>query len=238
MSDTQTDEGFLGRWSRRKSQARQEPEDIPEEVVPEKIETSDVASDTPDQTNEPVTLEAEQTKVVELTDADMPDIDTLDDKSDYTGFMSPKVSEELRKIALRKLFSSSGFNIRDGLDDYDEDFTLSQFEPLGDIVTSDMKHQIEVEAERKLREALEQEEDTEVIDDSEVTNEAENDEVTADETTDSDSDELAAKANETEAQAKTPEDTTSTQGSVITEADISLDPTNLSTNQEPELNKP
>jgi hypothetical protein len=89
-----------------------------------------------------------------LTDADMPDIDTLAEDSDFTGFMSPGVSDELRNLALRKLFHAPVFNIRDGLDEYDEDYTT--FEKLGDIVTCDMKHQIEVQ-ERKRREALEQE---------------------------------------------------------------------------------
>jgi ferredoxin len=78
----------------------------------------------------------------------MPDVETLTDESDYTGFMSPKVSEELRKLALRKLFQGSDFNIRDGLDDYDDDYTT--FAPLGDIVTTDMKHMMKVEARRQL----------------------------------------------------------------------------------------
>jgi predicted phage gp36 major capsid-like protein len=43
------------------------------------------------------------------------------------------------------------FNIRDGLDEYDEDYTY--FEKLGDIVTCDMKHHIEMK-EQKEREAL------------------------------------------------------------------------------------
>ncbi|WP_025770872.1 DUF3306 domain-containing protein [Thioalkalivibrio sp. HK1] len=81
-----------------------------------------------------------------LTDADMPPIETLDEHSDYSGFLSPGVSEELRRRALRKLFLSAAFNVRDGLDDYDDDFT--SFEALGDMVTADMKHQMEVEAER------------------------------------------------------------------------------------------
>ena len=68
--------------------------------------------------------------------------------------MSPGVSDELRNLALRKLFHAPVFNIRDGLDEYDDDYT--SFEKLGDIVTSDMKHQIEVQ-QRKLREALERE---------------------------------------------------------------------------------
>ena len=73
-----------------------------------------------------------------LTDEDMPDVASMDENSDYSGFMSEGVSEELRKIALRKLFSGVGFNIRDGLDDYDDDFR--SFAALGDIITSDMKH--------------------------------------------------------------------------------------------------
>jgi hypothetical protein len=77
----------------------------------------------------------------------------------------------LRNLALRKLFKAPVFNIRDGLDEYDEDYTY--FEKLGDIVTCDMKHQIELE-EQKLREAMEQEaeeieetEDIEAIDEIE-----------------------------------------------------------------------
>ena len=81
-----------------------------------------------------------------LTDEDMPSLDSLDQDSDYSGFLSSGVSEGLRRRALRKLFSSAVFNVPDGLDDYDDDFT--SFAALGDIVTSDMKHQAEMEAER------------------------------------------------------------------------------------------
>ncbi len=65
--------------------------------------------------------------------------------------MSSGVSDELRNLALRKLFRAPVFNIRDGLDEYDDDFT--QFEKLGDIVTSDMKHRIEME-QQKLQEKM------------------------------------------------------------------------------------
>ena len=82
-----------------------------------------------------------------LTDADMPPIESLDEHSDYSGFFSPQVSEALRKLALRKLFRSSVFNVCDGLDDYDEDFR--SFQALGDIVTSDMRYADELEARRK-----------------------------------------------------------------------------------------
>jgi hypothetical protein len=84
----------------------------------------------------------------------MPAIETLTEESDFSAFMSSGVSDRLRNLALRKLFHAPVFNIRDGFDDYDEDYT--SFEKLGGIVTSDMKHQVEVQ-QRKLREALEQE---------------------------------------------------------------------------------
>ncbi len=88
-----------------------------------------------------------------LTDADMPPVDSLGADSDYTGFLSPKISEPLRRAALRKLFHSAEFNVIDELDDYAEDFTT--FTALGDLVTADMRHPLEVEA-KKQAEALQQ----------------------------------------------------------------------------------
>lgn len=84
-----------------------------------------------------------------LTDADMPELDTLDASSDYSPFFNDGVSKELRQLALKRLFALPKFNIRDGLNDYDEDYTY--FEPLGDTVTSDMKFH----AARKEKDRLE-----------------------------------------------------------------------------------
>ncbi len=136
-------ESALSRWSRRKQEATKTPP-ISEQESEDAAEASLSESLSDEVVQEPIPL----------TDADMPDIDSLVEDSDFTGFMSPGVSDELRNLALRKLFHAPVFNIRDGLDEYDEDYTT--FEKLGDIVTCDMKHQIEVQ-ERKRREALEQE---------------------------------------------------------------------------------
>ena len=135
-------ESMLRRWSRRKQEATQATPAV-EEAVP--IDTEDSLG-----TMAPVEAEVETIPV--LTDADMPAIESLDEDSDYSGFMSEGVSDELRNLALRKLFKAPVFNIRDGLDEYDEDYTY--FEKLGDIVTCDMKHEIEMK-ELKEREALE-----------------------------------------------------------------------------------
>ena len=98
------------------------------------------------------------------TDEDMPPLDSLDQNSDYSGFLSPGVTEGLRRRALRKLFLSAAFNVPDGLDDYDDDFT--SFQALGDIVTSDMKHQAEMEAERAKQARAEAEPASELRDES------------------------------------------------------------------------
>jgi hypothetical protein len=139
-------ESALSRWSRRKLEGRQRVEP----------EASPVAPTEPAAAGEILEEKAAEEKPV-LTDADMPDIETLTEESDFSCFMSEGVSDELRNLALRKLFRAPVFNIRDGLDEYDDDFTT--FEKLGDIVTSDMKHRMEMEAE-KLREGLAAEDET------------------------------------------------------------------------------
>ena len=138
-------EGPLRRWARRKREAARDR--MPAEPARRRDERGDgpgPAGEVRESTqgaSEPVAVEE---KV--LTDEDMPPLASLDENSDYSGFLSPGVSEALRRRALRKLFSSAVFNVPDGLDDYDDDFT--SFAALGDIVTSDMKHQAEMEAER------------------------------------------------------------------------------------------
>ena len=140
-------ESVLSRWSRRKLEARQPQAD------PGQKPTEETPAKTPVSAGEAGEASVEAEKPV-LTDADMPDVDSLDENSDYSQFMSSGVSDKLRNLALRKLFHTPSFNIRDGLDEYDDDFT--SFEKLGDIVTSDMKHRIEME-QQKLREKLAEE---------------------------------------------------------------------------------
>ncbi|MDH3631617.1 MAG: DUF3306 domain-containing protein [Gammaproteobacteria bacterium] len=148
-------ESGLRRWSRRKQESAQEAP-AAEQAVP--IDTEPSLG-----TTAPIEIETESRPA--LTDADMPPIESLDEDSDYSAFMSEGVSDELRNLALRKLFKAPVFNIRDGLDEYDEDYTY--FEKLGDIVTCDMKHHIEMKEQRE-REALALEAEQEIEDEIEV----------------------------------------------------------------------
>jgi hypothetical protein len=134
---------FVSRWSRLKHEVKQTSQETGER----QLISGDAASE-PDKTDR-----TDNSQV--LTDADMPDIDSLRFDSVFSDFMSPGVSEKLRKLALRKLFHNEVFNFRDGLDEYDDDFT--QFEKLGDIVTSDMHHQMEMEARRRAEQLLQDE---------------------------------------------------------------------------------
>ena len=117
----------MSRWEKRKLAVLEEQKINDLEVQPKPVEEEEVL----------------------LTDEDMPPIEGLTEDSDYTGFMSPRVSDALRRMALRKLFHGADFNICDGLDDYDGDYT--SFVKLGDIITSDMKHQVEMELRTKAR---------------------------------------------------------------------------------------
>lgn len=140
-----TEHGVLRRWSKRKARADQAretrvpaPDDDPESEDGVEALQSDYRA--PD--------EGERLK----TDEDMPDLGSINDASDMSDFFSPGVSEQLRNQALRRLFRMSKFNVTDGLDDYNQDFR--NFAPLGDLVTSDMRHRMEMDEQRR-REAVE-----------------------------------------------------------------------------------
>ena len=126
-SDSQED--FLARWSRRKV-AEEQGTTQDETAAQQQAGTTD---------NEPAS---------ELMDADMPPLESLNEDSDFSPFLSTGVSDGLRQQALRILFSQSAFNITDGLNDYDEDFTA--FTKLGNVITHEMKRALQRElAEEK-----------------------------------------------------------------------------------------
>lgn len=99
-------EGFLGRWSRRKAEARELPEEPP------------AADGAP--------LPATEAEPETIDPADLPDLDSLDANSDFSVFMRDGVPASLRTMALRKLWrlNPTLANL-DGLVDYGEDLTGS-----------------------------------------------------------------------------------------------------------------
>jgi hypothetical protein len=139
MADAKGDGGFLARWSGRKQAARRGPTP-PAEPAPQAADgPGEVAEAGPGAGSD---LGPEQV----LTDADMPPLASLDGFSDYSAFLSPGVSAALRGRALAQLFHSPHLNVTDGLSEFAGDYT--HFEPLGDLVTADMRHGLEVAARR------------------------------------------------------------------------------------------
>ncbi|MGL1833550.1 DUF3306 domain-containing protein [Rhodocyclaceae bacterium SMB388] len=134
---------FLARWSRRKLGQEVSPE-------PEKTATEPALALEPQASASPGPVpeaEAEQRidprtgkPLSELTDEDMPDIDTLDENADLSVFLAEKVSQALRTKALTKVFHSPKFNQICICAEYADDYT--NFVPLGDIVPHDLKQAI------------------------------------------------------------------------------------------------
>jgi hypothetical protein len=153
----ETSEDFLSRWSQRKS------------------ESTKVAAEPP----APQSTEPEQPV---LTDEDMPPLESLDQDSDYSGFLSPGVSEDLRQLALSKLFRSAKFNVVDNMNDYAEDYT--KWVPLGDVITCDMRFAME-RAKEKLEQALGLQEENAMAAISQDGGEADQKSLTADDETSS-----------------------------------------------------
>ncbi|MGI9385285.1 MAG: DUF3306 domain-containing protein [Methyloligellaceae bacterium] len=136
------DDNFLGRWSRRKVEARQglrkkaadeaagvaAPETDDVAAIADDVGTSemlrDEGSERPPEaaTEHPAPGdEGETDRAAEFEDFDF---DALDYESDYTRFMDKGVPEAIRRRALRKLWQSNPILANlDGLNDYDEDFT-------------------------------------------------------------------------------------------------------------------
>ena len=104
------DDRFLSRWARLKEQDKAR---APEPVAPP-VEANEVAETQPE----------EDAAARERMVAALPDIDSLEESSDFTAFLQSGVPEELRQRALRKLWRLNPvFANLDGLNDYDDDFT-------------------------------------------------------------------------------------------------------------------
>ena len=92
-----SNEAFLARWTRLKKEAREQPAEKPQP----------------------------KPEAVDLKAPELPPLDKLTFDSDYRAFFHPKVDEDLRRAALKKLFGDPHFNVMDGLDVYIDDYSKS-----------------------------------------------------------------------------------------------------------------
>ena len=104
------DETFLGRWSRRKRAA------TPGTVVPE-------AQAVPTQGVAPSPGAPSADAVAPAEPDPLPPVESLTPESDFAPFMRPRVDEDVKRQALKTLFSDPRFNVMDGLDVYIDDYS-------------------------------------------------------------------------------------------------------------------
>ncbi len=141
--DAGGEQSFLSRWSRRK--LGQDAEQDPAWVAPAvDAQSAQAPPATPTEPVDPRTGKP----ISELTDADMPDIETLDENSNLAVYMAAKVSQALRMKALTKVFHTAKFNQVCLCAEYADDYT--KFVPLGDIVPHDLQQAIAREAGKLL----------------------------------------------------------------------------------------
>lgn len=93
---SEDEEGFLKRWSRLKQEVKEPP---------------------------PAKPAAAPALDPEAPPPELPPVEKLTMDSDFRGFFHPKVDENLRRAALKKLFSDPHFNVMDGLDVYIDDYS-------------------------------------------------------------------------------------------------------------------
>ncbi|HHF3254802.1 TPA: DUF3306 domain-containing protein [Vibrio alginolyticus] len=111
---------FLSRWSKRKlEESSQHAEEITPIAETEQSEDSVTALSNADESLDALNVNE---------DSQAPDI-TASVETEKTEEMSvaqllvSEASESVKKAALRKMFLSEEFNVRDGLDDYDDDYS-------------------------------------------------------------------------------------------------------------------
>ncbi|NBO00541.1 MAG: DUF3306 domain-containing protein [Betaproteobacteria bacterium] len=119
MSDTRP-EGFLRRWSSRKTDVRQGKTPPPEparDALP--AEQPGATADRAD---------GVRSAAPEHPPPTLDDVGQLTTSSDYSAFVRHEVPADVKNAAMKKLFANPHFNVMDGLDVYIDDY--SQPDPL------------------------------------------------------------------------------------------------------------
>ena len=108
--------GFLGRWSRRKTdvlqgKAVEEPVVVAKPVLPHAA-ANQLEPSLEEGTEKPPALSLDDVKL-------------LTKDSDFKPFMAQNVGVDVRNAAMKKLFADPHFNVMDGLDIYIDDYSKS-----------------------------------------------------------------------------------------------------------------
>lgn len=139
-SDDGGGEGVLSRWSRlKREEARREtePEALPKPSDDAAGEGAEARADGAKAPEAGAAAQADEEPM--LTEADLPDIESLTFESDFSVFMKRNVPLALQKRALRKLWVSSPVLANlDGLNDHDLDYTIAEMKDIATQSAADL----------------------------------------------------------------------------------------------------
>lgn len=111
---------FIQRWSRRKHESTApSPSSLANEGPA--VAEGEAAEQTPATTSRAAALIPGYDPERPL-DEQLPDPETLNAGDDFRAFLLPGVGDSLKRRALRRMFKVGNYNVRDGLDDYDDDY--------------------------------------------------------------------------------------------------------------------
>jgi len=159
---------FFSRWSQRKLDESTDKALEAEQPVEEtSVTSSEPASQTLSSAEE---LAPNDPTSIEPTDALEESADTKESASETTEELSmaqllvSEASESVKKAALRKLFLSEEFNVRDGLDDYDDDYSnlKSLSEGVAESLRDWVKEKVEEETPSEQEQATENQEEASI----------------------------------------------------------------------------
>ena len=136
MPGSDGDQGFLSRWSRRKTQARlasqgpklplpdsaQPAQGAPETSQPQPV--SQVPTDAAAAAIGSPPAEQLASEAAQEPAPTMADVAQLTPESDFTRFVRSDVQTDVKNAALKRLFSDPHFNRMDGLDVYIDDYNV------------------------------------------------------------------------------------------------------------------
>ncbi|MDH6025337.1 DUF3306 domain-containing protein [Vibrio splendidus] len=170
---------FFSRWSQRKlDESTDEPLEVEQTLEATELTSSDSSSEVSpaDLSSEmkaaaPQSLESdalETNEEVNASDVQDPAPEATEDLS-VAQLLVSEASESVKKAALRKLFLSEEFNVRDGLDDYDDDYSnlKSLSEGVAETLRDWVKDKTEEETTLEEEQVIDSKDESEVLEHSE-----------------------------------------------------------------------
>jgi len=141
-------DGFLSRWSQRKA-GKVRPEPVTESNTSALKTVPDAVAEAKLNVDQPNTALDQTATLPQLT---LDDVAKLNHQDDFSVFMQSGVDPDVKRAAMKKLFSDPRYNIMDGLDIYIDDYSKPDPIPpemLRRLVQSQMLNLFKTEEEEK-----------------------------------------------------------------------------------------